>query len=628
MAPIDDIARLITDAIINALKDREDELKSIAEAGGSKASNGFLGDVGTLFDIINGLVGNALSIAGMFFPPLELLKSVDDAGGKLGRGFGLGYVLGYSAWQSIQPALLPIQHAVADAAQTEIFDPSTAAMLQSKQIIDDAYGRSEAAGGNLSGEHYDKLVAAAQQYPDTVSLLDLLNLQIISQDDYVNAMRLHGYKDEWIQRMLALKRQLLSPADLALAFLRTDIDETTLRGYQHQLGMTDADMDVLIGNTGEPPGPEQLMEALRRGFIDVTRFSRGIRQSRVRNEWLDVEQKLAFSPMSTADAIRAVVENYLTSDEGKAIAVQNGLEADHWDVMVESWGRPLSHEQMMTLYHLGEATIDQVHQAFRESDLKDKYIDQAVALGRRLVPERTIVSMLQHAVITQDTAMTMLAQQGYNQQDSESLIALGAAQHKVAVKGLTRSDVLTLYGDSAMNSADAIAHLKAIGYSDTDAQELIALENAKTAAANRKTQTTALRASWKAGHLTDAQALTQLMQLGMDHNQAALLIDEWAAAKGVPVHQLSESQIVKLAQAQLITPQDALQRLTNYGLPADDAQLWLIYEGVLPNPNPPTPAPTAGQPVIPGIPPAGTVAPTNPPATTPGPSPPTAGIGP
>lgn len=579
--PIDQIAQTLRAALLGALKDAKDELTQIAEAGGNKASGGLLQDVTNISHIISNLLPAAGELAGFAFPPLGLLEEAEKAGGKYGIAMGIGYWLGGAMEQAMQPVFEPVNHAIADAAQTEIFDPQTAAELQSRGIITDAYGRSEAAGGNLDGQHYDQLVDAALKRPDMLQLFDLWNRGYIAETDVNLALERNQIPEWWWDRLKQLRWQLLSPADLALANLRGEMTDADLQAYASRVGATPEDMKILIANTGEPPAAEQMMEAYRRGFVDQPTFDKAIRQSRIRDEWIPTMLQLRYSPMSTSDAIRAVIENYLTDDEGKAIAEQNGLIPEHWEPMKESWGRPLSHEQMLELYHRGQVTIDDVKQALRESDLKDKYIQPAIDLGRTLVPQRTIIMMLQHGVITHARAHSMLTEQGYTDDDAEAFIALGAAEHVSGAKQLSRTDIVTMYVDSLLTRAQATDHLKSLGYHDDDITALLDLATVKANAAQLKAIQRGVESSLKAHHLTANQAIAQLDAAGMDHSQAQGLVDLWSQERGHAVRELTEAQILSLGEHGLISPEDALGRLVGYGLAEADAKLLLILHGVM-----------------------------------------------
>jgi hypothetical protein len=573
--PIDDIADALRDAIIAALKDREKELTAIAEAGGDKAGHGIFGDVQTVTGIISDVI-QAVPIVGQLLElPLEPLKAVEGAAGDAGKAFGLGYLLGYIGFQVMEPAIEPLQHAVADALQTGIFDPATAAKLASQGVLTRDQGASEAAGGNMDGTHFNQLVDSVDTRPGVSDLFEMYRRGVLSQEDMTTALARHGFPAFWYDKLQALVRNLLSPADLALAQLRGVIQPADAQAYAAELGMLAPDFDTLVLNTGEPPGAESLMEALRRQFIDGTEFEHGIRQSRIRDEWIPTMLKLRYSPMSTSDAVRAVVENYLTKDEGGVIAQQNGLTPEHWPILVESWGRPLSHEQMMLLYLRGEATLDEVHQAFRESDLKDKYIDQAVKLARRLIPERTIVSMLNHGIGSHDDAMQRLKSLGFNDTDASALIELGTAERKATHKALSKTDIVTLYEDSVMPKSDALARLEALGYSAQDAADELALADIKTKAAALRVVKAGAEVEVKAHQITQDQAVTRLTNAGLDHEQATATVAGWLRQRSTPTRTLSEAQVIRLATHSIILPAEAERRLVALGLPDADAHLLL-----------------------------------------------------
>jgi hypothetical protein len=574
------IGQRVREAVAGALEDSKAELMEIAKAGGHEASGGLLGDVKNITTILDGIAGTVATIVGLAFPPLGIVKAAEDAGGKLGTGFGVGYFLGSAVFEALKPALIPLNHAVADLAQTEVFDPATAAMLEAKGIIDNAKGRSEAAGGNLSGEHYDKLVASVKQRPEIVMLLEMLRRGLIDQTVVGEALQHHGYGPEWHTDILALQRELLSPADLALADLRGNMDANAAIAYAAKLGVDAADFDTLKLNTGEPPGVMELLFAYRRGFIDQPRLERGIRQSRVRNEWIDVIEKLRYSPMSTADAARAVVENYLPEPEGAKIAEQNGLEPSHWQYIHESWGRPLAHGEMLELYHRGLADRGQVDQAFRESNQKDKYRDQSFELGRRLLPERMIVQAIAHGALDMVTGATKLLEHGYTQEDANILLRLGLSEQKSTSKELSRSQVVSLYEQGLITRNDALQHLTGLKYAIGDSDLMLQLADTTRHAKALKAEVQHIRTLYVGAHIDDLDAENQQVAAGITQAQAASNVALWKRERGKATRNLTEAQILKAATSKTIPGLQALAALQAIGYSAYDAEILLVSHGV------------------------------------------------
>lgn len=578
--PIDDIAEVLTDAIIAALKDREGELKDIAKAGGAEAGPSIFGDAKAITGIITDVL-NAVPIVGdLVGLPLEPLKLAEEAAGKGGLSFAWGYALGQLVYYVADPIIAPLQHAVADALQTGIFDPATAATLQAKGILTQDDARSAAHGGNMSSTDFDKLADAAQSRPALGELIELMRIQAIQQADFAKALERAGIPAFWWEPLQQLVRNRLPAAELALGVLRGNIDPGFGQQYAANLGFEQADFQILVDNTGEPISLTDLQEAYRRDIIDKARLEHGIRQSRVRDEWIDVVESLRYAPMSTADAARAVVENYLPDADGAAIAQQNGLLPDHWRFIVESWGRPLSHEQMLTLYHRQQATLDEVKQALRESDIKDKYVDKAIELGRALIPERTIVSMIDHGVLGHDDGITLLKERGYNDADAELLVKLGAAQRISAHKTLTKGDIISMYSDALLNRVDALGHLEKLGYNEADATDMLDLADFKRKASQLKIIERGIQASLKAHHITEQQAVAQLTQAGLDNAQAQIFVDEWLQERKLVTRLLTEKQIIDATFAKIITLDDAKVRLQTMGFSAGDVDIILKLNGL------------------------------------------------
>lgn len=570
------IAQQVRQAIDGALQDSEDLLTKIAEAGGDAAHGGALGDVQSIVAIITDAIGAIPIVGSLLDLPLKPLQDVENGGGKLGLSLSHGYLLAYMAFQILGPLILPLQHAVAANTTNEIFDPNTAASLVAKGIIAQEFAFSEASGGGLDDQHEGSLIEAARNYPATGQVLEMLNRGTITLEQAIRALQRNSVHPDYLNSVMELRQAILSPADLALATLRGNIPVE--EGYSQALlaGVNNDQFDLLIGNTGEPPGLMQMLEAYRRGFIDEPTLVRGIRQSRVRDEWIPMVEKLRYSPMSVADAVRAVVEHYMSDEMGAAIAQENGLLPEHWSYMVESWGRPLAVGQMLELMHRGLVTEDQVKQAVRESDIKDKYVDIAISLGRKLIPERQITQMIDHGVFSHDVGVKLLMEQGYTEQDSTYMVNLGTAMHIGSHHTLSKTDTLAMYTDALINRDQATKYLTALGYTTELAHQMLDLADYKRKAALAKVTMRGIEAELKAQHITADQAKQQLVKAGLDVAQADVYVTEWEQSRKIATRTLTESQTIKAIGDGVITKDDGHKRLTALGL--DDTDIDILFK--------------------------------------------------
>lgn len=572
----------VRDAIKQALQDEDQLITKWSQEAGNNIGTAAIESASILEGGILGVLGDIPVLGTVAEVALEPLKVLLGRAGGVVEGVTLGWALGSALYPTLRAFILPFEHAVQDATQNEIHDPQTAADLVARGLIQHGHGADEAGGGGFDGDHFDRLVGLATTHPEVAALMELFRREVVDQGFVLTTLKRLGYSDEAAGKLITLERNLLSPADLALASLRGILSDETRDAYARQVGITPDDMQVLIGNTGEPLGLMELLEAYRRGFIDKERLERGIRQSRVRNEWIPTAEALRYSPMSTADAVRAVVENYITSDQGGKIAQQNGLMPEHWPIMVESWGRPLAHEQMASLVHRGKASRQQFDQAMRESDIKNKYIDQSFEVAERLLPERLIVQAIKFNAIDLKTGARMLLQLGYSQESVSILLKLGLHEAQPKAHELTSSQIVTLYEQGTLHKDQALQHLEAIHFSPADASYLIQLADTRTHLKEIAQEQQAIRSEYILSRLTADAAETQLHEIGLSPAQAAHLITVWNRERRRVSKTLSVTEITHAVHEQTLQWEPALRLLLGLGYSEHDAEILLLSNGGVP----------------------------------------------
>lgn len=583
----------VRDAIKQALQDEDALISKWSQEAGNNVGTAAIESMSVKGGGIVGLLGGILGEVPILGYPFKVLADMLGNAGGIVEGVTLGWALGTAIYPALRALLLPIIHETNAITTNEVHDPTTAADLVARGLMQPGHGADEAAGGGFDGDHFDRLVGLATTHPDVSALMELFRREVVDQSFVLTTLNRLGYSDEAARKLVALEQNLLSPADLALARLRGIIDDATMEAYARQVGITPADMQVLIGNTGEPLGLMEMLEAYRRGFIDKPTLERGIRQSRVRDEWIPTAEALRYAPMSTSDAVRAVVENYITSDQGLKIAQENGLMPEHWPVMVESWGRPLAHEQMASLVHRGLASREQFDQAMRESDIKDKYIGQSFEVADRLLPERLIVQAIHFNAIDLKTGARMLLQLGYNQEATGILLKLGLHEAQGKAHDLTASQIVTLYEEGTLHRDQAIQHLAAIHYSTQNAEYLLGLADTRAHLKEVGQEQQALRSEYILSKLTADQAIAQLREIGLSQAQAQHLITVWNRERRRVSKTLSVTEITHAVHQGTLDYNQALALLLGLGYSNHDAEILILSNGGT-RPTPPRPTGGAG----------------------------------
>jgi hypothetical protein len=454
-------------------------------------------------------------------------------------------------------------------------DQNTAATAAAQGIIDDESMNNEGNSYGYDSNRMNFLKAMAMATPDAVTLGEMVNRGLISEADARFWIQRGGYGQSLHDPLLALRFEELSPADAALAVLRGALTHDQGIAKAELSGVRPDDFQTLIDNTGEPLALESLLEARRRGFIDDQRLIRGILQSRVRDEWIDVALKLEHEPMSTADAVNAVVQGYFTDAEAQQIAEWNGLEPGQVDTLIKTAGEPLSRTEMESLYNRGEVTQADVEQALRESRLKDKYVPDAVKLHVRLPEGRQVVSMITHSAISKEAGTRILLELGYQPDIAAALIAEGTNTKLGAHKEFTLAQLGTLFKDGIFTEPETVTHLGTLGYDAAESAVIIKLWTLEAGAAITKQAIGAIRGRYVAHDLTEQQVTGDLESLGIPSTARDQYLRVWNIERAARLAELTEAQIVKAHKDGLISGQDAYDRLTGKGYSPGDARILL-----------------------------------------------------
>lgn len=476
--------------------------------------------------------------------------------------------------------LAPFAYAVVETNPHLRLSADQAATARAIGVFSQGDHYAESAANGYNSVRADVLYNMAQAVPDSATIGQLVNRRLLSAQDAAFWIQRGGYGQSLHSPLLALREDVLSPADAALAVLRSEMTQAAGEAKAALSGVTAADFATLVLNTGEPPGAVELMEALRRRFINVARFTHGIEQSRIRNEWVDVLLALRYSPMSIADAVQGVVQNHLSAADAATIADANGLEPGQIATLIENAGEPLSRTELEQLYNRGEIDLATVQQGLRESRLKNKYIDDAVLLHVRLPEPRQVVSMISKGVLTAEQAAAYLLESGFSQETAANLIAEGTATKLGAHKDLTVGEIRTLYTDKVFTGSQATDALTTLGYTNVEAAFLIQSWDMLAFAAITRQAVGAIRTRFVSRKLDWQTAAADLTALGIPDAAIAQYQQVWTIEQSARIATLSEAQIVKAHKDGLISGQDAHDRLTTMGYADGDANILL---GVAPD---------------------------------------------
>lgn len=393
---------------------------------------------------------------------------------------------------------------------------------------------------------------------------------ILSAAFQVGAPKVQGLMNEiWA----ASPSMPLSPAEAALAVLRGNVDMGYAAKEASHSGYSAERFKVMVDNTGEPPGIQELLEAHRRGIIDQATLGRGILQSRYRNEWLEVIERLAHGPMPTGEAVAAVVQNQMSMDDGRRIAQENGLEEGAFDVMVNTHGNPPGIQEMGELWHRGDLTLAQFEQGIRESHYKNKYVPAIVAGTRRLPPERTVVSMVSKGVYSPAQGLDRLLKLGFDHEDAAALVSEATATKHQRTRDLALSEITTLYMEQAIARDHAVTMLESLGFDAGEADFVLLIEDNRRHRRYQEALITRAHSLYVSRHIERDQASSLLDHDEVPSAQRDELLTLWDLERAANTTRLTLSQLEHAYKAQLITADQFKTRVSHLGYKAEDVDL-------------------------------------------------------
>lgn len=471
----------------------------------------------------------------------------------------------------LRPVTLPIIR----QNPTAPLDAATAAAMVPRAVMSDADASQDAASTGVNRRRFNALIEMSRTYPTIDELRAMINRGEATLQQATDVLQRLGIPPQWSVRLLDLRRAHISPEDAAAMWNRDIVDSATGRAIAAKSGMSAQDFDRLTQLGGDPLSPQDLGTAYRRGIINRDRFERGIVQGPLRKEWFDVLEKLQISRMSTVDAADAVNQGYMPLGVAQRIARENGLDPEDFETLILMAGQPPGVEFAQDALNRGVISKAEFDVMFKESRIKNRYLDLLYAMRIRLIPQETARLLYRNGVYSRDEALSTLLKHGFSAKDAAALLELEETRGDDNTRELTRAQIIDLYESGLFTEVETVELLLGMGYTERDSQAMVYLADTRNFQKFLNSAITRVRSSYLSGKISDADASAQLDRLGVKTDQRDMLLSVWDTDRLTVTKTLTASQIRQALSKDLISHDDALKRLTDQGYAPDDAQLFL-----------------------------------------------------
>lgn len=485
-------------------------------------------------------------------------------------------VVGNLVGAALGPYLQALTNQVNQLSPLVPLSPQVAAEAVRRELWSEDQAAHEASFSGINPERQAILNQLSGHGPDAGSLAVALRRRLIDQQRYLEGIRQSGLRAEWAELVRRLSVQDPSPTAPLQAYLQGQLDEGTARELFERFGGNPEHFDWLYNTEGTAPTPTQALELANRGIIPwrgsgpgVVSYEQAFLEGPWRNKWLEPFIALGeyLPPPRTVTAMYR--EGSLSRAKAAELLTKQGLAAD----MVEA-------------YLVSGAT-----QATEDT--------RKLAVG-------TIVDLYEGRLIDRATAQSML--EGLRYEATDATFILDVADGRLAERFLSSAigRIRTLYTGHKITQAQAESVLAQLQVPVEGISDLVSIWSYERAANVQQLTAAQVANAFRRGLIDQADAQRRLEGMGYLPDDAWLYLSQavgselpdqpepgvgFAPGAVAEVETLTAAQVARALKQQLISQQDAMQRLAAMGYRPHEA--WLYLSNQLGSPLPDEPPPDA-----------------------------------
>jgi hypothetical protein len=401
----------------------------------------------------------------------------------------------------LAPALQEITNDVNSLSQQVPLSPPDLADLVVRNYLDMATAEGIAKKSGVSADDFAHLVKNAGAAPDTTMLMEGFRRRVLEWDSssgglpsVLDGIREGRLADKWAPLIQALGEVPIGVADAVDGVVENQISFDVGAQAAYENGLSKENFQILVDIRGNPPGPAELMEMVRRSIIPVDgtgpgvlSLTQGISEGATKDKWIPALKQLLTVLPPEGRVVTLLRAGAITQDQAIGYFKQLGYD----QTMAAAFAAEASHGKTQHARDLARGDLEKLY--------ADKLIDAA-------------------------TFTSMVGALGYNAAEAGDLMAIQDMHKATAVADAAVSRIRGYYIARKIDdqtAAGALASLKVPA--DSAAQYLTAWRIDRDA--NVKLLTEAQVAdAWLLGILTDDQAYSSLQALGYTQFDAWVIL--------------------------------------------------------------------------------------------------------
>jgi hypothetical protein len=392
-----------------------------------------------------------------------------------------------------------------------------------------------ASENGFGDAQFDALVAVADTGPGVAYAFELWRRNLIGETQFRRALKREAFEQEWIDALVALRRVLLSPSELANAVVQGHRSMDAATADAKLQGLSEADFAVMVENTGLPPGPETGLAWLRRGILDEAEFGDVILEGHTKPKYIP-KYLAALHPVLTATEYAELhLRQWISAPEMISGGALTGYTPEQMQLLYENRGRPATGHQILiglrrggvvggSLAGIPQAFVD----AIARSNIRPEYTNPLWHAATSYPSGFMIRGATQAGDITPTQAHDLLFESGWNEKWIDVFVNSWAGGATAEGKALTKAELLTEFEGGYITESELRDHLAALGYSGPALDLEVHLGDARRIRGWRDKAITALGKRYVASTMDSAAADGYLVEIGVpDAGTRANIIRIW-----------------------------------------------------------------------------------------------------
>lgn len=426
--------------------------------------------------------------------------------------------------------------------------------------------------------------------PDPTTLIEARFRKIITEDEYKEYMRQHGFDDRMSELIYNTYYRLTTIEQSLALYFRGIIDEEELQKRLEAQGVHPANVKDYIRLYYVLPSPSDLIRFMVRdvfrpevvekyGLDEELPLDLEIPRENL-PEWIKEywkEEKFTFADLVKMQGIDPEVmrwywrAHWILPSPTMAYEMLRRLRPAVLDKVIDEEGTPYwkKYEKEGLKYEDLVVTEEDVDRLLKIADYPKFWRTRMRALAYEPLTRVDLRRLYVLGLVNDEECLARLMELGYTEEDAKKLLEFYKALKQSSERDLTKSEILKLYHIGEIKREEAKDMLKDLGYSDEEADFLLDLEEYKMWKEWVDDEIDVLVEMYVQGAIDFARLRDELDKLGISATQRDLILMKAVRRKKRMVKLPPLSDLKRMYQNGIISEEEFKDAMRAQGYPEE-----------------------------------------------------------